>query len=153
MQPLPQRYPVAAPAGPFVARRPSYFERHWKWLVPVGCLGMLLLAGLFVTAVAAIAMGLVRSSDAYREAVETARDSGAVRSALGVPIETGWLIGGSVSVSGPSGSADISIPLSGPRASGKLYAVATKSAGRWHFSTLQVEVDGRSSRIDLLSSP
>jgi hypothetical protein len=50
----------------------------------------------------------------------------------------------------PSGTADISIPLKGSWKDGTLYAVAHKSAGRWSYDTLEVAVEGREQRIDLL---
>ena len=36
---------------------------------------------------------------------------------------------------------DIAIPISGPKAKGTIYAVGTKSAGKWEFSKLAVQVD------------
>ena len=77
----------------------------------------------------------------------------ALSAELGTPIETGWFVSGSVSVSGPTGHADVSIPLSGPRASGTLYGVADKSAGLWTFSLLELELEGRPGRIDLRRRP
>jgi hypothetical protein len=69
--------------------------------------------------------------------------------ALGEPIEPGWYMSGSINVSGSSGEADIMIPISGPRGTGRIYAVATKSAGRWSYEILEVEIDGQPERIDL----
>jgi len=43
-----------------------------------------------------------------------------------------------------------SAPLKGSRKYGTLYAVAHKSAGRWSYDTLEVKIEGRAQRIDLL---
>lgn len=51
---------------------------------------------------------------------------------------------------GPSGHADLSIPIYGPNGKGIIYVVADKNAGVWRFETLQVEIDGQPKRIDLL---
>ncbi len=59
-------------------------------------------------------------------------------------------VSGNINVSGPSGQADLSIPISGPDGKATIYAVATKSAGQWTFSTLVVEINGTMQRIDLL---
>ena len=67
-------------------------------------------------------------------------------------MEDGWFMAGQINVNGPSGSADISIPLHGPKGKGTLYAVASKSAGRWEYHTLEVAVEGRDERIDLLEA-
>ena len=90
------------------------------------------------------------SSDAYRLAVERAMSDAEVVEALGEPIEPGWFVSGSVQVTGPTGTADIAVPLRGSRASGTLFVVATKSAGEWTFERLELEVEGR--RIDLIDS-
>ena len=69
--------------------------------------------------------------------------------ALGTPIEEGWYLSGKTNVNGGSGDADISIPISGPKGKGTIYAVATKSAGEWTYSKLQVKIDSTGEAIDL----
>ena len=76
-------------------------------------------------------------------------DSGTLQ-ALGEPIEPGFMPSGSINISGPSGNADLAIPISGPQGSDTIYLVATKEAGRWNFSLLEVEIKEQSERINLL---
>ena len=71
---------------------------------------------------------------------------------VGTPIEEGMFLSGNTNVDGSSGSADLTIPISGPKGKAKVYAVATKRAGRWAYSTLEAEIDGRDERIDLLGA-
>jgi hypothetical protein len=123
-----------------------------KWVV-LGCTGLLLLVVLGVAACFSLIVGAVKKSGAYQEAMEKARATPAVVEALGEPIEPGYFVSGSVSVEGGSGEAKISIPLSGPKGKGTLYAEATKRANRWEFTLLELEVEGRSERIDLLAGP
>lgn len=118
--------------------------------MPVGCLLVLLALAGFAAAIVGIASLSIRSSDVYEDAVARASAHPVVVTTLGPPIEGGWLVSGSIRMSGPSGTADLEIPLSGSIREAKLYAVATKSAGRWTFSTLEVEVEGMPSRILLL---
>jgi hypothetical protein len=129
----------------------SWWERNWKWFVPVGCVALLLLAAAGVAALFALIMGAVRSSDAYALGFARARADCGVQQALGAPVRPGWWVGGSVHVTGPSGDADLSIPLRGETQSGTLYLTATKAAGRWTFELLEVEVEGGTERIDLLA--
>lgn len=132
----------------------SWWSRNWKWAAPVGCLILLLPVVLltgFVGAILAIVFGSIKSTDVYEEALARVRSSPAAIEALGQPIEDGLLMGGNIRVSGPSGSADLSIPLHGPKGEGDLYVVASKSAGRWEYQTLELELDGRDDRIDLLA--
>jgi hypothetical protein len=128
----------------------SWFARNALWAVPVGCLGILAALAAFAGLVLTIAMGSVKATDAYREAVDRAKASPQVHAALGEPVKVGWFVSGKVNVSGPSGDADLSIPLSGPQGKGTLYATARKQAGRWRYEVLEVEVEGRKDRIDLM---
>lgn len=111
---------------------------------------MLVGLGVFMAVVVGIVSVSMKSSDVYRDAMARAAGDRAVLAELGAPLKGGLFVSGSVQVSGPSGQADIAIPVSGPRNEGTLYAVATKSAGRWTFTTLELEVDGRAARIPLL---
>ena len=135
------------------AQQPSWWSRNWKWAAPVGCLilllPILLLTG-FVGGILAIVFGSIKSTDVYEEALARAQSHPAVIEALGEPVEDRWWMTGQINSSGPSGSADIAIPLRGPKGKATLYAVATKSAGRWEYQTLEVAVDGQPERIDLL---
>lgn len=129
----------------------SWWQRNWKWVVPVGCATLVVLAAAAVAAVLWLVSIGMRSSGAYAEALERARVDCEVQEALGAPVEPGWFVSGSVHVTGPSGEADLAIPLRGPQGSGKLYSTATKAAGRWSFEILEVETPGREDRIDLLA--
>jgi hypothetical protein len=128
----------------------NWWSRNWKWFVPVGCLSSLLLLAGFFAAILMLVFGLIKSSDAYQQAVLKARSSPAAIQALGSPIKEGYFTTGSVNVSGDSGHAALAIRLSGPNGTGTLHVDADKSAGVWSFSTLAVEVDGTHKRIDLL---
>jgi hypothetical protein len=45
----------------------------------------------------------------------------------------------------------MSIPVSGPKKSGKVYVSAVKKLGKWDFSALEVEIEGETKRINLLT--
>lgn len=131
--------------------RRSWWSRNWLWFVPVGCLGMLTVFVAFVAGIVMFVFGAMKSSDVYKTAVARAKSNTEVTAALGTPIEEGFWVSGSTNVSGSSGNADLTIPLSGPKGKATVYAIATKAAGRWNYSTLEVEIDGQSERIDLNS--
>src|SRR4051794_33608128 len=90
----------------------SWMARNCLWLVPVGCLGLLALGALFIGGILTVTMGSIKSTDAYRESLARARANPEVRAALGEPIAPGWFVQGKVNVSGPTGDADLSVPLS-----------------------------------------
>lgn len=82
-------------------------------------------------------------------AVARAKADSHVVAALGTPINEGLFLSGSTSVNGGSGDADLTIPISGPKGKGTIYAVATKAAGQWTFSRLAVKIDSTGETIDL----
>lgn len=137
--------PPVHPASPS-----PWVERNWKWVVPLGCGGALLMFAAFAGAIAGFVFWLIRSNDACSEALERASTSPAVIEALGEPVEPGFWVSGTINSSGPSGEADRMFPISGPAGSGRLYLEATKAGGRWSFDRLEVEVEEKSGRIDLL---
>lgn len=93
-----------------VPAQPGWWQRNWKWCVPV--LGALLLA-LSVAVVlggVALLLGAIKSSGAYQHALARAQSDPAVIAALGEPIRAGWFVQGNISTSGASGDADLAIP-------------------------------------------
>ena len=132
------------------AKQTSWWQRNWKWFVPVGCLGLLVLFTGFIALIVSVVFGILKSSEVYQVALDAARSEPAVEMALGTPIEEGLFVTGNINVSGSSGNADLAIPISGPEDEGTIYAVAEKSAGQWAFSILEVEIKTTGERIDLL---
>jgi hypothetical protein len=130
----------------------TWWQRNWKWFVPVACLGFLALFAAFVMLIIAIGFGMIKSTDVYKDALATAQTHPAVVQALGSPIKAGIFVMGSMNTSGSSGQADLAIPISGPNGKGTIYAVATKTAGRWTFSRLVVEIKATKERIELIES-
>ena len=128
-------------------------KRNWFWLIPVGCLGALVLLAAIVGVIVALVFGTLKSSDVYRQALAKAQANPTVTTALGAPVHDGWFVSGSVKISGGSGDADLSIPLRGARKRGTLYAVAQRVAGQWEYSALSVEVEGVPERVNLLLEP
>jgi hypothetical protein len=134
------------------AARPGWFARNWLWFVPAGCLTLLALGLAFILGIVYLAGSMMRSSEPYRLALAQASAHPAVIDAIGTPFEEGWMPTGSVNVSGPGGTANLAIDLSGPRGSGTLYAVAQRNAGQWQFSQLVFGVEGSGQRLNLLDA-
>lgn len=139
---------VTPPAQP----RKSWFKRNWKWLIPACCLFIFLLIAGGIGGLLAIVEGSIKNSGAYTQALAQAQANPQVIGQIGQPMSPGMFVSGNINASGDSGDADISIPVSGPKGKGRIYAVAKKSAGQWQFQTLQFGADGQADRIDLLQS-
>jgi hypothetical protein len=139
------------PPSPSMSQPPrgNWWQRNWKWFVPTGCLTFIALGVLFVVCIVFFVFSVLKSSDAYKTAVARAKTDERVIAALGTPIREGMFASGKANVNGPSGEADLAIPISGPKGKATIYAVATKSEGTWSFSKLSVKIDGTGETIDL----
>ena len=124
----------------------------------IGCIGLggcltLLVGGLIVGGLVAgivyLVMGSFKSSPVYTRAVQAAQSDPRVVQALGEPIQPGWYVTGSVEEQGISGDATMTIPISGSRNGGTLFASARKQNGVWQFYTLAVQVNGDDKIIPL----
>jgi Cytochrome oxidase complex assembly protein 1 len=127
----------------------SWLGRNWKWALPLGCLTGVVGLVAFAAGIVLLVFGFMKSSDVYQNAVSECRASDVVIEAIGEPVEPGWYVTGNINVNGSSGRADITIPISGPKGTGTIYAIANKRAGEWSFEVLEVELTGRSERIRL----
>jgi len=110
---------------------------------------MVLLMVAFVLSIIAVVFGAMKSTDVYKQALAQAKADSRVVAALGSPITDGFFVTGKTETSGGSGTADLAVPLSGPKGKGKLYLVATKSGGEWEFSKMVVEVEGSGEKFSL----
>jgi hypothetical protein len=149
VQRLPMEQNPAVPLAP----RSNWWKRNWTWFVPVGCLSMLVLLGVFVISIALIVFSAMKSTDVYKNALARAQAHPSVIEALGSPIKEGFLVSGNTDVNGASGEANLSIPISGPNGKGTIYVAANKSLGQWNYSGLIVEISKTHQRINLLQSP
>ena len=128
----------------------NWWQRNWKWALPSGCLTIIVLFAACITGFVFLMFSVMKSSDVYKEAMARVQASQAAMDALGSPIKAGMIISGSVNTTGPSGSAQLSIPLSGPKGSGTLYLEARKRMDVWEFSAFTLKVDETGKSIDLL---
>ena len=147
----PNPVPNAPQTTPTVPRR-GWWSRNWKWFVPTGCLSLIALFLAFIALIVFVVFGAMKSTDVYKTAVARAKASPAVIAALGSPITEGMFLSGSANTSGGSGTADMSIPISGPKGKATIYVTATKSGGEWDYSKLYVQLDQTKERIQLRDS-
>lgn len=125
----------------------EHFQRVQRLWGIWGAVAWVVVIALFVAAFFSFAAAM-KSSDAYQLGVATVRGNAEAMDALGVPIEAGIPIG-SINISGPDGTASLAFSVRGPKASGTVYLEAVKSLGKWKMVRIELEVDGRSERIDL----
>ena len=115
-----------------------------------GCAVVLLgIAGVF----SAIFFGVfaaIGKSDAVAEVMKRAGESKVVREQLGTPLQRGWLTTGNLETANGSSSAELQIPIEGPKGSGRIEVNGYQRGSEpWVFTVLDVLIDSTSERIDL----
>ncbi len=119
-------------------------QKKWAvWSLIVYALLVALFVGLFF-----LISALLKNSDAYQLGLTKLQANPEAMAVLGPPISTG-MVQGSIQTSGPTGSANISFSVKGQSARGTLYLDAKKDLGQWKANRIELEIDGRQSRIDL----
>jgi hypothetical protein len=126
----------------------SWLEQNPFWKIPLGCLALIFLLGVFAVVLVAVITTSFRHSEVYKQALIQAAGNPQVRELIGEPIKPAGFISGKINVSGSTGNANLSIPISGPRGKGAIHAVANKTAGVWRFTDLKLSVDGQPASID-----
>lgn len=117
--------------------------RNWRWLVPTGCLALLIGVGGVVALIAFGVVSAVKSSEVYRSAFTIARTHPAAIERLGEPIEDGWFVKGSVQFKDDdNGNANFEIPLKGPKKNGRLEVWAKYERSQWFYYKLDLKVEG-----------
>ncbi|MGD0902774.1 MAG: cytochrome c oxidase assembly factor Coa1 family protein [Terracidiphilus sp.] len=117
-----------------------------EWIEPPGLsklgklgIGTLVAASFVVLFVIPLFFAIdadMRNSDAYKLTMNTAQESPCVTSVLGSPIKPGWMMTGGLQESSIEGSANLSIPVIGPKGKGNLDVQATELNGNWRINSL-----------------
>jgi cytochrome oxidase complex assembly protein 1 len=146
--PTPANY---APAPQFSGIQGAPLRKRRTWVIVLSIIvGVVLLFVLFVAGLAFVLISSMKSSDPYQHAVNVVRRNPQVVAALGTPVAPSWYLLGSINLSGNSGNADLTIPVSGIRQKGSVHVVARKSSGHWTYQTLEFTVDGQEEPVNLL---
>ncbi len=107
------------------------------------------LCAAFIFGIMALTFGSMKSSAPYQQALAAAQTNPQAIQALGEPIKAGLLLSGSINLNGDSGYASLQIPVSGPKGKGTIYVEAEKYDNAWHYTRLELQVDGRTAPISL----
>lgn len=119
--------------------------------VGCGCLGLIAIGAIFIGVIVFGAAKMMKASDAYKDTIAVVQSNPAAIEALGEPIEPGFFVSGSVNINNGEGTADLTIPVSGPKGSGDIRVKAEKPSGSptWIYSTRELQVAGQADAIPL----
>jgi hypothetical protein len=143
--------PLAEPVA--VLQSPQLRPKAMKlWVkVVLGLAACAVLFGLFAASLFYAVEASFRQSDVYAMTMERARNSPCIAAKLGSALVSKGMIEGSISASNGEGTADLSIPVRGPKGEGGLDVSATKTGGRWTITSLTLLDD--EGQIHLLPEP
>jgi hypothetical protein len=116
-----------------------------------GCAMALGVVALLGVAVFALVMSFMKGADACQMPLKAAQESELMRAELGEPITMGWLVSGNIQINNGDGTADVTVPVSGPKGSASIHTVGTKKdGGPWSFTKMQATIEASGKQVDLL---
>jgi len=98
--------------------------------------GIVATFGLFVGGLLVTVEHMFHSSDIYQTSLKEAENSPCVAAAIGSPLTPGWGTSGSTTESSERGTAELSIPVHGPKGKGSLNLEGEKQGGKWKIRSL-----------------
>jgi len=98
--------------------------------------GVLATVGLFVGGLMFTVENSIHSSEIYQASLKEAESSPCVTAAIGSPLTPGWGTSGSTTESSENGTAELSIPVHGPKGKGDLNLEGEKQRGVWRIKSL-----------------
>lgn len=135
----------------------SFWKNPWTLGIGGCLLGCVALPILFVTILGGGAFWAFRSAgftEIKDQALARAQANPAVVEALGEPIESGFPRNSSINIQNSEGEAQMILPLTGPKGSGRLKVAAQRhGGGPWELETLLFTADDRREEINLLVEP
>ena len=117
----------------------GWWQRHWKWALPVAIVTAIALAALAIAALLFGVRSTLVGSDVYQDAVARARADREIIALIGEPMTEGFLPAGSINTStlgGGTGEAGLIVTLTGPKGEGTLYVEAKRKRGQWRYGSL-----------------
>ena len=106
--------------------RKSWFSRNWGWLLGGGCLSLIVVAILAIGGIVYKVTDAVKGSEPYAYAYLKTVENESVIELLGTPIETNGMGNTSYKYGKGSASAELVIPIKGPKDEGSIIVDAEK---------------------------
>ncbi|EDM45633.1 hypothetical protein SCB49_07487 [unidentified eubacterium SCB49] len=135
------------------AKKQSWWKRNWKWALPVG--GCLTMTVIIIVAVGSVAYGIatvIGESHAQEDAMKAVVVNKQVITLLGEPIEANGMTGGSFNTSNGHKTANITIPIKGPKGEATLYVEGDGVGKLWTYSKMEVFIESEDTIINLLEA-
>lgn len=131
----------------------NWWQRNWKWALPAGgCLFIVLLVAVFVFSLVTGVSALFTESKPYQTALTKAQESEWVIDKLGQPIEPTGMAQGNISIENKESTADLRIPVKGPKSSGEILVWGKKTEDTWTYTYIRFKVSESEEVYDLINN-
>lgn len=131
-------------------KQKSWFARNWGWVIGGGCLTLIIIVVIGIGGIVYKVVDGVKESEPYLHALTKTKENEKVVSFLGEPIEANGMGSTSFSYKNGLSSAELTIPIKGPKDEGSIIVNAEKVNDEWSYSELYVKIDGETGSINLL---
>ncbi|MES2594281.1 MAG: cytochrome c oxidase assembly factor Coa1 family protein [Verrucomicrobiota bacterium] len=121
--------------------------------VAFGCGGCLMLIGcavLLFIGIAVFVVNMLRGAEPTEVAFQTAQKSEVIQREIGEPMTLGWFISGSMKDFNGNGTAELSLPITGPNGEVSVHVDAEGKQGRWTYKSMTATIRKTGEHVDLL---
>ena len=130
----------------------NWWGRNWKWALPTGgCMFVILMIVVFAGSIFYGVSSMMNDSQAHIDAMEKVNKNEELAVILGAPIETNGMAGGSVNYSNGFKTAQLTIPIKGPKGEATIRVEGEGVETNWNYSKMIVYLKDSDTEIDLLS--
>ncbi len=131
--------------------QPSWWKRNWPWVLPVGgCLTILILLGVTIGSIFFGITSIMDDSIPMEYAIEKINTDPEIIELMGSPIEKNGMIQGEFNLNNDEKSADMKVPITGPKESGTLFIKATAIGDKWTYQEIRVVIQDN-DEVDLVN--
>ncbi|MAZ27833.1 MAG: hypothetical protein CL868_12250 [Cytophagaceae bacterium] len=118
----------------------SWWKRNWKWVVPTGCLGLIILVCIVLGSAIFSFVNLISEESGGDEALTIVQQNEEIIKLLGEPIEKNGFGSFNVSTSNGFRKAEANFPIKGPNGEGHVYIKSHGKGEAKIYDTFEVTV-------------
>jgi len=118
-------------------------------IIGCGCTALILVVVAVIGVIVFGVFGLLKKSQPYADSIAAVKANPAAVEALGEPIKPSFMVSGSINFENGDGTAEMRIPVSGPKAEGSIQVEGTKDGSGWTYPVWELRVDGMPEAIPL----
>jgi hypothetical protein len=131
----------------------NWFRKNWKWTIPsLGCLSIIIVFILLFGAMVGKVTDMFKDSVPYSVGMEMLQKNELAINKLGEPIEPDGMFQGNINYEDDFGTADLKIPVKGPKGEAILMVIAEKNSEKWTYLTMEVSFKDANEKINLLDN-